>query len=229
MKDKFVKGNKASEILGIHQRTLYQWEEKGWIETKRTKGGMRMYNVDKYLYEEKKKNEDVQTSNCDEINELCKNNKRLSINYVRVSSAGQKDDLERQENMITKEYPNNITIKDVGSGINMNRRGLRKIIDLAIEGKIEKVVVIHKDRLTRFGYDLIVDLIKKYSDGKVIVMDEKKDMEPEEELVKDVLQIMNVFVAKMNGMRKYKKKKSKSKAKAKSKSKKNKIKKAKKT
>lgn len=229
MKDKFVKGNKASEILGIHQRTLYQWEEKGWIETKRTKGGMRMYNVDKYLYEEKKKNEDVQTSNCDEINELCKNNKRLSINYVRVSSAGQKDNLERQENMITKEYPNNITIKDVGSGINMNRRGLRKIIDLAIEGKIEKVVVIHKDRLTRFGYDLIVDLIKKYSDGKVIVMDEKKDMEPEEELVKDVLQIMNVFVAKMNGMRKYKKKKSKSKAKAKSKSKKNKIKKAKKT
>jgi predicted site-specific integrase-resolvase len=113
--------------------------------------------------------------------------------------------------MIKKEYPNNITIKDIGSGINMNRRGLRKIIDLAIAGKIDKVIVVHKDRLTRFGYELIVDLIEKYSDGEVIVISKKKDVEPEEELVKDVLQIMNVFVAKMNGMRKYGKRKKKDK------------------
>ena len=65
---------------------------------------------------------------------------------------------------------------------------------------------MHKDRLTRFGFDLIQDLIKKYSKGNIIILDKKKDQEPEEELVKDVLQIMNVFVAKMNGMRKYAKK-----------------------
>jgi predicted site-specific integrase-resolvase len=214
MKDKFIKGNKASEILGVHQRTLYQWEEKGWIETKRTKGGMRLYNVDKYLREEKEKNDndkDIHIDDCDELDKMCKKNKKISINYVRVSSVGQKDDLLRQEKMIKKEYPNNITIKDIGSGINMNRRGLRKIIDLAIAGKIDKVIVVHKDRLTRFGYELIVDLIEKYSDGEVIVISKKKDVEPEEELVKDVLQIMNVFVAKMNGMRKYGKRKKKDK------------------
>jgi putative resolvase len=68
------------------------------------------------------------------------------------------------------------------------------------------VVVAYKDRLSRFGFDLIEDLIKTYSNGKLIILNKTDDMEPEEELARDVLQIMNVFVAKMNGLRKYKKK-----------------------
>jgi putative resolvase len=64
---------------------------------------------------------------------------------------------------------------------------------------------VHKDRLARFGYDLIEHIIEKHSNGKIIIINEKKEKEPEEEMVEDVLQIMNVFVAKMNGMRKYKK------------------------
>jgi predicted site-specific integrase-resolvase len=97
-------------------------------------------------------------------------------------------------------------IEDIGSGINLNKRGIRKIIDLAIEGKIEELVIAHKDRLARFGYELIEDLIKKYSGGKIIIAKKKEELMPEEELAQDVLQIMNVFVAKMNGLRKYKKK-----------------------
>ena len=92
----------------------------------------------------------------------------------------------------------------MGSGINLNRRGLRKIIDLAIAGKVNKVVVAYKDRLTRFGYDLIEDIIKKYSGGTIEIINEKEDMSPEEEITRDILQIMNVYVAKMNGLRKYK-------------------------
>ena len=76
---------------------------------------------------------------------------------------------------------------------------------MAIAGKVKELVVVHKDRLTRFGFDLIEDLIKKYSGGKIIIINQKEDISPEEELVKDVLQLMNVFVAKMNGLRKYKK------------------------
>jgi predicted site-specific integrase-resolvase len=87
----------------------------------------------------------------------------------------------------------------------MNRRGIKKIIHLAIEGKIEEVVVAHKDRLCRFGYELIEDLITKYSGGKIIIENQEEDIQPEEELTKDVLQIMNIFVAKMNELRKYKK------------------------
>ena len=105
-----------------------------------------------------------------------------------------------------KKYKKYEIIEDIGSGINFNRRGLRKIIDFAISGKINKLVVAHKDRLTRFGFDLIEDLIKKYSNGIVILDDDKESKkEPKEELVDDVLQILNVYTAKMNGLRKYKK------------------------
>ena len=212
MTDNYVKGMVASELLGVHQRTLYQWEKKGWIETKRSKGNIRLYNVDKYLRDiekskKKTKKDKLEFDNYDEIDECCKTNEKLSISYVRVSSHGQKNDLVRQEAMLVKKYPENKIIRDIGSGINMNRRGLRKIIDLAIAGKISKLVIAHKDRLTRFGYDLIEDLIKKYSFGEIIILKKNVDMTPEEELSQDVLQIMNVFVAKMNGMRKYKKKK----------------------
>jgi predicted site-specific integrase-resolvase len=102
-----------------------------------------------------------------------------------------------------KRYPKHVLIEDIGSGMNFNKRGIRKIIKLAIEGKIDELVVAYKDRLTRFGYDLIEDLIKDYSNGKIIILHKDKDSEPEQELVKDVLQIMNIFVAKMNGLRKY--------------------------
>ena len=207
--DRYLKGSKAIKILNVHTRTLYNWEKKGWIETKRTKGGMRLYNVDKYLRNMGIINIENECLNDDEINDLHKSKKRLNISYVRVSSTGQKDDLERQLEMVKKKYPKNKIIKDIGSGINLNRKGLRKIIDLAIEGKIKTLVVAYKDRLTRFGFELIEDLIKKYSNGKIIVIEQKDVMEPEEELVKDVLQLMNVFVAKMNGLRKYKKRKEK--------------------
>jgi predicted site-specific integrase-resolvase len=95
-------------------------------------------------------------------------------------------------------------MEDIDSGMNMNRRSFRKMIDLAIQGKIEEVVVAHKDRLARFGYELFEDLLLKYSNGKVIICERKEKEEPETELVQDVLQVMNIFVAKMNGLRKYK-------------------------
>jgi predicted site-specific integrase-resolvase len=76
---------------------------------------------------------------------------------------------------------------------------------MAIIGKLNEVVVVHKDRLCRFGYELIEDLIYKYSNGKITIIEKLEDKEPREELVEDVLQIMNIFVAKMNGLRKYEK------------------------
>lgn len=85
----------------------------------------------------------------------------------------------------------------------MNRKKLQKIIDLAIEGKINEVVVAHRDRLSRFGFELIENLINKYSNGKIIVMNETK-LSPEEEITKDLLSIINVFSARVNGLRKYK-------------------------
>ena len=193
--DDYVSGIKASKLLGVHQRTLYTWEENGKIETIRTPGGKRLYNVEKYLLINKGL---IKPSTIDD------ENTRLKITYARVSSQGQKDDLERQKVYLKKRFPNHILIEDIGSGINLNRRGLNKIIHLAIEGKIEEVVVAYKDRLARFGFELIEGLINKYSNGKIKIINKVEKQEPEEELIKDMLQIMNIFVAKMNGLRKYK-------------------------
>ena len=71
--------------------------------------------------------------------------------------------------------------------------------------KVKELVVAYRDRLTRFGYELIEDIIKTYSNGRIVVLNEEDKLEPEEEIVKDIMAIMNVYVAKMNGLRKYKK------------------------
>jgi predicted site-specific integrase-resolvase len=200
----FVSGKKASEFLGVHQRTLYQWDEKKLIETIRTPGGKRLYNVKKYLEEKDKNKSNVTNVNNPVINKKLQQLKENYI-YARVSSLGQKEDLERQKELLKSKYPNYTLISDIGSGMNLNRPGLRRLIDKSIEGKVNEIVIAHKDRLCRFGYELIEDLINKYSNGKIIILESVKDKEPKEELVDDVLQIMNIFVAKINGMRKYEK------------------------
>jgi len=95
----YVSGSEASKILGVHYRTLYQWDEKGWIETIRTGGNKRLYNVEKYIREKKCKNE---SSKCDLILEdITKITTKQKIIYARVSSQGQKDDLETKKNVTT--------------------------------------------------------------------------------------------------------------------------------
>jgi predicted site-specific integrase-resolvase len=203
-KTKFVGGKQASELIGVHQRTLYLWEKKGLIETIRTTGGKRLYNIEKYI-KTQECIENNEKKDCENIDELDNIKEKLNICYVRVSSNGQKDDLERQKTAMKKIYPKHIIIEDIGSGLNLNKKGIKKIITLAIDGKINELVVAYRDRLTRFGFELIEELIQKYSKGKLIVLNEKEIIEPEEELVKDVMAILNVYVAKMNGLRKYNK------------------------
>lgn len=220
----YTTGREAAKILGVHQRTLYQWDAKGKIKTIRTPGNKRMYDVDGFLKERGVETAipvvPIVSSNCpltssnhlltpSKQTEPVKNNSngsKLNLSYIRVSSNSQKDDLERQRAFMLEKYPDHLLIEDIGSGVNFNKRGLRKIINLAIAGQVNELVIAYKDRLVRFGYDLVEDLIKEYSGGKIIIINQREDLEPEEELAGDVLQIMNVFVAKMNGLRKYRKK-----------------------
>ena len=171
--EEFIAGSKASKILGVHQKTLYAWEEKNIIETIRTPGGKRLYNVKKYLSEvqKNKKKETIKkniednvagTEDIEELLEILDDTKKKIV-YGRVSSNGQKDDLTRQVALLQQKYPEHELITDIGSGMNLNRKGLRKIIDMAIRGEIEEVVVVHRDRLCRFVYELIEDIISKYS------------------------------------------------------------------
>jgi predicted site-specific integrase-resolvase len=136
--------------------------------------------------------------------EITKKDKE-KICYCRVSSNKQKEDLLRQIEYMKNIYPENRIISDIGSGLNYNRKGLKEIMDMAINGEIQELVIAYKDRLTRFGYELIEYLIEKYSGGKITIINKNEEDTPTEELTKDILSIMNVYVAKVNGLRKYKK------------------------
>jgi len=148
--EEYVGGQEASKILGVHQRTLYQWDNKKLIETIRTPGGKRLYNVKKYLKSLEKNTSNIVHVNNPIINDKLHNNKKNNYIYARVSSQGQKEDLERQIKLLKNAYPEYILISDIGSGMNMNRKGLRKIIDESIKGEINEVVIVYKDRLCRF-------------------------------------------------------------------------------
>ena len=110
-------------------------KEKGKIDTIRTPGGKRLYNVDKYI-KDQTTNKIYNDDNEEELN-------KLKIIYVRVSSMSQKNDLERQKIYMQKRYPGYLLIEDIGSGLNFNRRGLRKIIKYSI------IAVFHKLRKQR--------------------------------------------------------------------------------
>lgn len=181
----------ASKILSVHWQTLRNWDKNGYIDTIRTPGGKRLYNVKKYLEEN---NKDI----------IIKTEKK-KICYCRVSTIGQKSDLNHQIELMKKTYPNHEIIYDIASGLNFNRPGLNKILKLAINKEIDEVVVMYKDRLARFGFDLIEFIITETSNGRIIVVN-NNETEPEEELTKDLVSIINVFSAKLNGMRKYKNK-----------------------
>jgi putative resolvase len=189
---KFLKTKEASEILGIHPQTLHKWSDDGKIESINAPNGYRLFNIEKFIKE--------YSSKKDEITEV-----RRRIVYCRVSTHGQKDDLHRQVNYMKQMYPDYELIKDIGSGINFKRKGFLKLIDYALKGEIEEIVVAHKDRLCRIGFDLVRHIVDTYSKGCITILHQINES-PEAEVVKDLVQIINVFSARVNGLRKYRKK-----------------------
>lgn len=134
---------------------------------------------------------------------------RKVIGYCRVSSNKQKDDLKRQvENMQTYLIAQGQSfeiISDIGSGINYKKKGLLTLIDLITQNKVEKVVVLYKDRLLRFGFEL-VEYVANLYDCEIEIIDTTEKTE-EQELVEDMIQIITVFSAKLQGKRANKAKK----------------------
>jgi predicted site-specific integrase-resolvase len=183
----YVPRKKVLETLGIHYQTLYNLVKRKEIESIKI-GRVSVYNLDKYIKD----------------NNILINNKE-KICYCRVSSQKQKEDLERQINLMKKLYPNYRVISDIGSGLNFKRKGLQELINLAIKNQIDEVVVAYKDRLARFGFELIENIIKTHSHGSIKILNKSEEKTPSEELTEDIIAIMNVYVAKVNGLRKYEK------------------------
>lgn len=190
--DRYVTGKQASEKTGLHANTLRKYADDGIIDSIKTPGGVRRYNIEKYV----KENATISGTATDKV----------SACYCRVSTHAQSDDLERQVAFMTSKYPEFEIITDIGSGINFERKGLQKIIDYAIAGRLAVLVVSYKDRLCRIGYPLIEHILTKYSNTKIIVELEKVET-VNEEIANDLMQIITVYTAKINGMRSYKKEK----------------------
>jgi len=191
----YITPKEAQKILKVHPMTLYKYADKGIIDMIRTPGGKRLYNIKGYIDKLNKENNVIDEQKKDE---------KINICYCRVSTNSQKDDLKRQIDYMKNKYPSYEIIKDIGSGINFKRKGLKKLIDLAVNNKLNKVIIAFKDRLCRIGFELIEHLIKEYSNGEIIIENDIS-LSPEEEVVKDLLQILTVFSARINGLRSYKK------------------------
>jgi predicted site-specific integrase-resolvase len=132
-----------------------------------------------------------------------------TVAYARVSGHGQKPDLERQIERLKREckdrhYTNLEVIADLGSGLNFAKRGLRRLIGLILRRQIKTLVVMHKDRLLRFGAELIFEMCRIHNIKVVVIEDATSDVMST--LAADVIELMTVFSARMHGARSHKNK-----------------------
>jgi len=188
--EEYLSIGKVAKILGVAVVTLRRWEKLGKLTAKfRTFGKHRRY----FIFD---------------IFKLLNKNKRINVCYARVSSYDQKKDLETQANYLENYcFKNNIDfqlIKDLGSGLNFKKKGLNTLISLIISSQINTIYLTHKDRLLRFGSELIINIAKKFGTNIVFLNDKKQSFE--EQLSSDVLEIITVFSAKLYGSRSHKNK-----------------------
>lgn len=189
---KYYSTKKVTEILGVTAQTLRNWDKEGKLKPSYVKSnGYRYYSEESILsYTQERKTK-----------------KNLNVvGYARVSSKKQSDDLERQINnlntYISSKYDSFDIITDIGSGINYNKPGLKKLIEKINKKEVDLIIVLYKDRLLRFGFEL-VEYFAELNNVKIEVLD-KIDKNQDEELVEDLVQIISVFSCKIQGKRKTK-------------------------
>lgn len=174
---------KAVQQLGLHPNTLRKYADGGKIKTIRNEAGQRLFDVQSYV------NSATRTS---------------LVCYCRVSSAKQRDDLDRQVAYMQSLYPEPEIVRDIGSGINCKRKGLRSLLDRLMRGDQLTIVIAHRDRFARFGFELVQYMVEQ-NGGKIVVLDSTVHS-PESELAQDLLSILHVFSCRIKGLRKYRQK-----------------------
>jgi len=187
MNEEYINTKTARQILGVSTITLRDWDKKGRIKTIRTPSGHRLYYKRDILAI---------------TNEHTSTTQKQKVCYCRVSSKKQKDDLDRQIDFFKSKYPLHSIITDIGSGINWKRQGLKTILEQSMSGGIAEVVVAHRDRLCRFGFELI-EFIFKQNGVKLIVLDRKDNESDKQDLADDILSIIHIYSCREMGKRRY--------------------------
>lgn len=175
----WVKLKKAVEYYGLHETTVRRYAKNGNVKSKRTATGRWLFDIGE------------ESTEC----------KHSIICYCRVSSRKQQDDLARQVVYMRENFPNAEIIQDIGSGLNYKRNGIKTLLDRILRGEKLTIVVAYRDRLARFGVELIEQLIKT-NGGELVVLNNIV-YSPEQELTQDLLAILTVFSCRMHGLRRY--------------------------
>ena len=190
---KYITIKEACRLSGLHQNKLRKLGDEQTIKCYKTPGGQRRF--DKLDLEKMCNSIPINTETT-----------RTNFIYTRVSSKKQMDDLSRQITYIQSKRPEfntYTTLSDIGSGINFKRKGLQTILDSCLQGVIGEVVIAHRDRLSRFGFELIKCFITK-AGGSITVLDDDGHKSTEQELAEDLLSIVHIYSCKQMGKRSYK-------------------------
>jgi putative resolvase len=178
----------AKRLLGVTTKTIQRWDKEGKMRVVRTVGGRRR----------------IPESEIKRI--LGLKEERVVVGYARVSSTTQKDDLERQKQLIhsyakDKGYGEVQILSDVGSGLNEKRKGFLKLLEMVAERKVSKVIIVYEDRLTRFGFETLRKMFQAFGTEIEVINSEEK---AQDELVEDLITVVSHFAGKLYGMRSHK-------------------------
>ena len=181
------------KLIGRTTNTLQKWDREGKLKAHRTPTtNRRYYTHDQYLL----------------YRGLVAEEQGLTIVYTRVSGVAQKPDLAKQVHALEaycKQH--SITVdewmSDIGSGLNYKRKQFNRLFEMIELGQVRRLVIVHRDRLVRFGYDYFEAFCQRHHSELVVINAEA--MSPEQELVRDLMAIVTVFSARLHGLRAYKK------------------------
>ena len=185
----------AANMIGVAISTLRRWDVEGYLKPDfRTKGNHRRYSISSLK----------QYTNSTNIVDLEPCSKQ-TILYARVSGADQKGDLGRQLECLknyacSHHYNSCLDISDLGSGLKYDKPGLKKLIRLVMEDKVERIVLTHKDRLLRFGAEIVFQICK-WKGIEVVILERELRESFEQELPQDIICLMVVCTARLDGKR----------------------------
>jgi predicted site-specific integrase-resolvase len=195
----YVSVGEAARLTGLEAQTVRKMADNASFICYKTPSGQRRINIQS-------------------IQNFCSNlvhqqepsgMQKKNFMYARVSTKKQMDDLSRQLEFLKRpEYSSFTVVTDIASGINFKRKGLSTILDSCLQGCIGEIVVAHRDRLCRFGFELIEQLVTK-AGGRITVLQDCDNKTSEQELTEDLLSIIHVFSCRQMGRRSYANRKTK--------------------
>ena len=192
----YYKTGELAKMIGKQTRTVQSYCIKGDINSIIIPSGKRIISRDEVI-------KYLRSSNL-----LYEDDNKIDLIYARVSTNEQKNrgDLDRQIDYITREIiaknPKNLKVfSEVGSGLNDNRKELKKLLDMVMNDEIDRIFILYKDRLTRFGFNYLEQICNKFGTKIIVISEEIQEKSIQEELAEDIISIIHSFSGKLYGMR----------------------------